>query len=85
MISAVTLRCVPSFTLLADERPLPVDEVLEQFDELAAANDHFEFYWFPYGHQALVKRNNRLTGHDGRSVRRFAGAARPGGGSGSSR
>ena len=47
MISAVTLRCVPSFTLLADERPLPVDEVLEQFDELAAANDHFEFYWFP--------------------------------------
>ncbi|MGH3174866.1 MAG: FAD-binding protein, partial [Streptosporangiaceae bacterium] len=52
VISAVTLRCVPSFTLLADERPLPVDEVLEQFDELAAANDHFEFYWFPYGHQA---------------------------------
>jgi FAD/FMN-containing dehydrogenase len=41
-----------------------VDEVLEQFDELAAANDHFEFYWFPYGRQALVKRNNRLTGHD---------------------
>ena len=64
VISAVTLRCVPSFMLLADERPQPVDEVLEQFDELAAANDHFEFYWFPYGRQALVKRNNRLTGHD---------------------
>jgi FAD/FMN-containing dehydrogenase len=64
VISAVTLRCVPSFTLLADERPQPVDEVLERFDELAAANDHFEFYWFPYGRQALVKRNNRLTGHD---------------------
>jgi FAD/FMN-containing dehydrogenase len=43
---------------------MPVDEVLERFDELAAANDHFEFYWFPYGRQALVKRNNRLTGHD---------------------
>src|SRR5689334_18365204 len=64
VISAVTLRCLPSFTLLADERPQPVDEVLEQFDELAAANAHFEFYWFPYGRQALVKRNNRLTGHD---------------------
>jgi len=64
VISAVTLRCVPSFTLLADERPMPVDEVLERFDELAAANDHFEFYWFPYGRQALVKRNNRLTGRD---------------------
>jgi len=64
VISTVTLRCVPSFTLLADERPMPVEEVLEQFDDLAAANDHFEFYWFPYGRNALVKRNNRLTGRD---------------------
>jgi L-gulono-1,4-lactone dehydrogenase len=60
VITTVTLRCVPSFTLLADERPVPVEEVLEQFDALAEANDHFEFYWFPYGRQALVKRNNRL-------------------------
>jgi L-gulono-1,4-lactone dehydrogenase len=61
VITTVTLRCVPSFTLAADERPMPVAEVLEQFDALAAANDHFEFYWFPYGRQALVKRNNRLA------------------------
>jgi len=61
VITAVTLRCVPSFTLLADERPMPVDEVLEQFDTLAETNDHFEFYWFPYGRKALVKRNNRLS------------------------
>ena len=64
VITSVTLRCVPSFTLAADERPVPVDEVLEQFDSLAAANDHFEFYWFPYGRQALVKRNNRLSPSD---------------------
>jgi L-gulono-1,4-lactone dehydrogenase len=60
VVSTVTLRCVPAFTLAADERPVPVDEVIEQFDSLAAANDHFEFYWFPYGRNALVKRNNRL-------------------------
>jgi FAD-linked oxidoreductase len=60
VITSVTLRCVPSFTLVADERPVPVDEVIEQFDALAAANDHVEFYWFPYGRKALVKRNNRL-------------------------
>ena len=95
VITTVTLRCVPSFTLLADERPMPVEEVLEQFDALAAANDHFEFYWFPYGRKALVKRNNRLPGAGaappgaaqrgacvGCSVR---GRCRPGGGSGSSR
>ena len=61
VITTVTLRCVPSFTLLADERPVPVEEVLEQFDALADANDHFEFYWFPYGRKALVKRNNRIS------------------------
>src|SRR5579859_5205134 len=60
VITAVTLRCVPSFTLHADEGPMPVEEVLEQFDALAAAHDHVEFYWFPYGRQALVKRNNRV-------------------------
>ena len=78
----MTLRCVPSFTLAADERPMPVDEVIEQFDALAAANDHFEFYWFPYGRQALVKRNNRVPA-GGRGARRRR--CRAGGGSGSSR
>ncbi len=62
VISTVTLRCVPAFRLAADERAMATDEVLERFDEFAAANDHFEFYWFPYGRNALVKRNNRIVG-----------------------
>ena len=74
VITTVTLRCVPSFTLLADERPVPVEEVLDQFDALAEANDHFEFYWFPYGRKALVKRNNRLSASGSAAA---AGAARP--------
>jgi len=64
VLSSVTLKCVPSFTLAADERPMPVDEVLGRFAEFAAGNDHFEFYWFPYGKNALVKRNNRVNGDD---------------------
>ena len=59
VISTVTMRCVPAFTLAADERPMPYEEVAEQFGEFAESNDHFEFYWFPYGRLALVKRNNR--------------------------
>ena len=62
VLSTVTLQCVPAFTLAADERPMPLDEVLGRFGELAAGNDHFEFYWFPYGKNALVKRNNRIAG-----------------------
>ena len=60
VIATVTLQCEPSFALQAQERPEPLEQVLEGFDESAANNDHFEFYWFPYGKNALVKRNNRL-------------------------
>ena len=61
VISTVTLRCVPAFTLTADERPMPLEEVTERFGEFAAGNDHFEFFWFPYGKNALVKRNNSIS------------------------
>jgi len=74
VISTVTLRCVPAFTLAADERPVPVQEVIEQFDSLAAANDHFEFYWFPYGRNALVKRNNRVAHGGNKAAREEAGS-----------
>jgi FAD-linked oxidoreductase len=61
VITTVTLRCVPAFELAADERPMPLEEVLARFTELADGNDHFEFYWFPYGRNALVKRNNQVS------------------------
>jgi FAD-linked oxidoreductase len=60
VISTVTLQCEKAFCLSAQERPEPLEQVLESFDELAASNDHYEFYWFPYGSNALVKQNNRL-------------------------
>jgi FAD-linked oxidoreductase len=61
VITTVTLRCVPAFRLAADERPMPLEDVLARFTEFAGGNDHFEFYWFPYGRNALVKRNNRVS------------------------
>lgn len=61
VISTVTLRCVPAFLLSADEHSEHLDSVLERFDELANAHDHFEFYWFPHGSRTLVKCNNRLS------------------------
>jgi FAD-linked oxidoreductase len=60
IITEVTLACVPAFALAAEEGPEPVADVIERFGELAAGHDHFEFYWIPYGRNALVKRNNRL-------------------------
>src|ERR1700761_7677466 len=60
ILTEVTLRCVPAFALAAEEGPEPVEDVITRFGELAAAHDHFEFYWIPNGRNALVKQNNRL-------------------------
>ncbi|EIE97069.1 D-arabinono-1,4-lactone oxidase [Saccharomonospora glauca] len=59
VITTVTLRCEPAFVLEAHEGPQPLDRVLADFHRLADTEDHFEFYWFPYGRNALVKRNTR--------------------------
>jgi L-gulono-1,4-lactone dehydrogenase len=61
VVATVTLQCVPAFSLVASESPEPVESVLASFDSLVTDNDHFEFYWFPYGRKALVKRNNRVA------------------------
>ncbi|MFM7069510.1 MAG: D-arabinono-1,4-lactone oxidase, partial [Actinomycetes bacterium] len=59
MISTVTLQCVPAFHLYAVEEPMPIDDVLDGFDELVAANEHFECFWIPGTRWALTKRNRR--------------------------
>jgi FAD-linked oxidoreductase len=61
-ISAVTLRCVPAFTLLRVDTPRPRDQVLDSFAELADAHDHFELFTFPYADNALVLERNRVEG-----------------------
>jgi L-gulonolactone oxidase len=58
-ISAVTLRCVPAFTLHRVDTPCPREEVLDDFQERADANDHFELFTFPYADLALVLERNR--------------------------
>ncbi|MBS1885816.1 MAG: FAD-binding protein [Actinobacteria bacterium] len=59
-ISAVTLRCFPAFVLERVDAPHPREEVLDRFGELAAANDHFELFTFPYSDRALVLERNRV-------------------------
>jgi L-gulono-1,4-lactone dehydrogenase len=61
-IAAVTLRCVPAFTLLRVDSPQPREEVLDSFAARAEANDHFELFTFPYAESALVLERNRVEG-----------------------
>jgi L-gulonolactone oxidase len=58
-IAAVTLRCVPAFTLLRVDAPHSREEVLDTFDERAEAHEHFELFTFPYDDGALVLERNR--------------------------
>jgi FAD-linked oxidoreductase len=58
-IAEVTLRCVPAFTLHGVDAPVPLEDTLERFEELALGNDHFEFFVFPHTDTALTRTNNR--------------------------
>ncbi|MEV6523374.1 D-arabinono-1,4-lactone oxidase [Longispora sp. NPDC051575] len=64
VLTEVTLRCCPAFVLHATEGPVPLADVLAGYEDLFAANDHFEFYWFPYTDRALTKANNRVERDD---------------------
>ncbi len=60
VLTAVTLQAVPAFGLHAREGGGSLDEVLERFDDDAAATDHVEFYWFPHTSRVLTKHNTRV-------------------------
>jgi L-gulonolactone oxidase len=60
-LSTVTIRCEDAFTLHAVEEPMRLDHVVSSMDEMAQANEHLEFFWFPHTDRCLVKRNNRTS------------------------
>lgn len=60
IIVEITIQCVPAFAIHAVDEPIPLEQLRENLNELVAANDHFEFYWFPHTDVALTKRQTRL-------------------------
>ncbi len=60
VIASLTLRSVPAFTIRRHDHTLPLDETLASLDELAARNDHFEFYVFPHTDVALCRESRRV-------------------------
>jgi FAD-linked oxidoreductase len=61
-IAAVTLRCVPAFTIHRVDEPRPLDDVLPRLEALVDGADHFEAFAFPYTRTALTLTSQR--GHD---------------------
>lgn len=60
VVTAVTLRTVPAFTLRGVDAPMALLDVLGALDELADRNDHFEFFVFPHSPLALTRTNTRV-------------------------
>jgi L-gulono-1,4-lactone dehydrogenase len=58
-ISAVTIRCVPAFTIHRIDQPLPLDDVLARLYERVDSSDHFELFVFPYTRTALTLTSRR--------------------------
>lgn len=61
VVLEVEFQCVPAFDLIAQETGEPLEQVLEDFPERAAAHDHVEFFWFPHTDVAAVKTNTRVA------------------------
>ncbi len=59
LISTITLRVVPAFNLRAVEESRRLEEVMEGFDDLVAANDHYEFFYVPHTDWTMTKSNQR--------------------------
>ncbi len=59
VLTTLTFRVEPMFTLEAHERPARWDEALAEFDRNVAENHHYEMYWFPHTDKLLTKANNR--------------------------
>ena len=59
IITSLTFKVEPLFTLEAFESPMSWEEVTGDFDRLVADNHHFEFYWFPHTDRCLTKQDNR--------------------------
>ncbi len=58
-IAAVTLRCVPAFTIHRVDEPRPLDDVLPRLDQLVDAHDHWEAFVMPYTRRALALTSER--------------------------
>src|SRR4051812_7050544 len=62
VITAVTLRTVPAFTLRRADAPAPLGDVLERLAEIAGSDEHFDFFTFPYTDIALPRTSPREDG-----------------------
>jgi L-gulono-1,4-lactone dehydrogenase len=61
VVTEVTMRCVPLYTLRRVDERRSLGETLDRLDELAASRERFEFFSFPYSRWALWRTTERTS------------------------
>ena len=62
IITELTVRAVPLYTLRRVDDPRPLRETLRRVDELVDGSQHFELWVFPYSDVALTRTCERIDG-----------------------
>jgi FAD-linked oxidoreductase len=58
-LSAITMRCVPAFSIHRVDEPRSLDDLLPRLDELVDSHDHWEAFVMPYTRRALALSSER--------------------------
>ena len=61
LIHTIKLQLEKQFDVATQIRILPVDRVLEEFDDLQASCDYLEMFWFPFSKTMAVYIMDRTT------------------------
>jgi FAD/FMN-containing dehydrogenase len=61
IMTRATIACVPRYALHERVWQHPIDACLEELDANIAANDHYEFFWFPRSELAESKALNPVA------------------------
>jgi FAD-linked oxidoreductase len=60
IVTGVELETVPLFALAAEEGCLPLEQLLDEWDDRVEGADHFEAYWFPHTGMTSTKHNTHV-------------------------
>lgn len=55
VVTRLRLKLVPSFALSEQSYAAPAQDILRDLGAIAVKHRHFEFFWFPYADQLVVK------------------------------
>src|SRR3954464_3190348 len=59
VVTEISLRCQPLYTLRRPDARKPLEETLERLGELAESRERFEFFSFPYSRWALWRTTEK--------------------------